>query len=166
MKRVMSFMINGELREAAVADNTTLLEVLREDLHLTGAKTGCNEGDCGACSVLLDGQIVASCTTLAADADGRQITTIEGLASKEGLHPVQQAFVDNFAIQCGYCTPGMVLATVALLNENPDPTEEEIRDYLRGNICRCTGYVKIIDAVNDAKGRVQRAKAMEKGQKR
>lgn len=156
MKRVMNFIVNGEPREVAVAVNTTLLDVLREDLHLTGAKTGCNEGDCGACSVLLDNQIVASCTTLAVEAEGRKITTIEGLATKDGLHPVQQAFVDNFAIQCGFCTPGMVLATVALLNENPDPTEEEIRDFLRGNICRCTGYSAIVKAVMDAKERLKR----------
>ena len=159
MKQLMKFHINGDDYEIAVDINTTLLEVLREDLHLTGAKTGCNEGDCGACTVLVDDQPVASCTTLAAEVQGREITPIEGLVTKDGLPPVQQAFVDNFAIQCGYCTPGMVLATVALLKENPDPTEEEIRDYLRGNICRCTGYVGIINAVMDAKERLKAQKA-------
>lgn len=156
MKQLMTFHINGEIYEVAVAGNKTLLEVLKDDLRLTGAKTGCNEGDCGACTVLMDGQAVASCTTLAVMAQGHEITTIEGLATAEGLHPVQQAFIDNFAIQCGYCTPGMILATVALLNENPDPTEEEIRDFLRGNICRCTGYKQIVEAVQDAKERMKK----------
>ncbi len=161
MKKVMSFIVNGEPKEVAVAVNTTLLEVLREELHLTGAKTGCNEGDCGACSVLLEDQLVASCTTLAAEADGKRITTIEGLAGKEGLHPVQQAFVDHFAIQCGFCTPGMVLAAVALLDENPDPTEEEIRDFLRGNICRCTGYSGIVRAIQAAKEQLKKDRNQE-----
>lgn len=155
MKRIMKFNINGEVHEIAAGVNKTLLEVLRDDLRLTGAKTGCNEGDCGACTILLDGQAVASCTTLAIEAEDREITTIEGLATREGLHPVQQAFIDNFAIQCGYCTPGMILATVALLSENPDPTEEEIRNFLRGNICRCTGYKAIVTAVMDAKERLK-----------
>lgn len=151
----MRFNVNGEIYELAVDINKTLLEVLREDLRLTGTKTGCNEGDCGACTVLVNGDIVASCTTLAIEAEGLEITTIEGLATKEGLHPVQQAFIDNFAIQCGFCTPGMILATVALLNENPDPDEEEIRDFLRGNVCRCTGYKAIVEAVMDAKERLK-----------
>jgi aerobic-type carbon monoxide dehydrogenase small subunit (CoxS/CutS family) len=155
MKKLMRFNVNGEIYELAVDINKTLLEVLREDLRLTGTKTGCNEGDCGACTVLVNGDIVASCTTLAIEAEGLEITTIEGLATKEGLHPVQQAFIDNFAIQCGFCTPGMILATVALLNENPDPDEEEIRDFLRGNVCRCTGYKAIVEAVMDAKERLK-----------
>lgn len=155
MKKLMTFHINGDVYEVAVSINRTLLEVLKDELRLTGVKAGCNEGDCGACTVLMDGKIVASCTMLAVEAQGHEITTIEGLATKEGLHPVQQAFVDNFAIQCGYCTPGMILATVALLNENPDPTEEEIRDYLRGNICRCTGYKQIVEAVMDARDRMK-----------
>lgn len=157
MKQLMTFHINGEIYEAAVAVNKTLLEVLKDDLRLTGVKLGCNEGDCGSCTVLMDGKAVASCTLLAVEAQGHEITTIEGLAGKDGLHPVQQAFVDNFAIQCGYCTPGMILAAVALLNENPDPTEEEIRDYLRGNICRCTGYKQIVEAVMDARDRMKQA---------
>lgn len=151
MKQLMVFNINGTEYEVAVAPNKTLLEVLKDELRLTGAKTGCNEGDCGACTVLLDGKCVASCTLLAIQAQGHEITTIEGLATADGLHPVQQAFIDCFAIQCGYCTPGMILATVALLNENPDPTEYEIRDFLRGNICRCTGYKQIVEAVMEAK---------------
>lgn len=155
MKQLMVFHVNGEDYELAVSSSRTLLEVLKDELRLTGAKTGCNEGDCGACTVLMDGKCVASCTTLAVQAQGHDILTIEGLATSEGLHPVQQAFIDNFAIQCGYCTPGMILATVALLNENPDPTEEEIRDYLRGNICRCTGYKQIVEAVQDAKERMK-----------
>ena len=155
MKKLMRFNVNGEIYELAVDINKTLLEVLREDLRLTGTKTGCNEGDCGACTVLVNGDIVASCTTLAIEAEGLEITTIEGLATKEGLHPVQQAFIDNFAIQCGFCTPGMILATVALLNENPDPDEEEIRDFLRGNVCHCTGYKAIVEAVMDAKERLK-----------
>ena len=155
MKQLMVFHVNGEVYEVAVSSSRTLLEVLKDELRLTGAKTGCNEGDCGACTVLLDGKCVASCTLLAVEAQGHEITTIEGLATAEGLHPVQQAFIDNFAIQCGYCTPGMILATVALLNENPDPTEHEIRDYLRGNICRCTGYKQIVEAVMDAKERMK-----------
>ena len=155
MKQLMVFHVNGEDYELAVSSSRTLLEVLKDELRLTGAKTGCNEGDCGACTVLMDGKCVASCTTLAVQAQGHDILTIEGLATSEGLHPVQQAFIDNFVIQCGYCTPGMILATVALLNENPDPTEEEIRDYLRGNICRCTGYKQIVEAVQDAKERMK-----------
>ena len=159
MKKLMTLHVNGEEYQIAASVTRTLLEVLRDELRLTGAKTGCNEGDCGACTVLVDGKAVASCTMLAVEAEGHEITTIEGLATKDGLHPVQQAFIDNFAIQCGFCTPGMVLATVSLLNENPDPTEEEIRDYLRGNICRCTGYKAIVRAVMDAKERLKAANA-------
>ena len=159
MKKLMTLHVNGEEYQIAASVTRTLLEVMRDELRLTGAKTGCNEGDCGACTVLIDGKAVASCTMLAVEAEGHEITTIEGLATKDGLHPVQQAFIDNFAIQCGFCTPGMVLATVSLLNENPDPTEEEIRDYLRGNICRCTGYKAIVRAVMDAKERLKAANA-------
>lgn len=151
MKQLMTFYVNGTEHTLAVEPNTTLIDLLREQLHLTGVKKGCDDGDCGACSVLCDGKVIPSCTTLAAEVQNCQITTIEGIAQKGKLHPVQQAFVDCFAIQCGFCTPGMVIATIALLNENPDPDEEEIRDFLRGNICRCTGYTKIIDAVMQAK---------------
>ena len=147
MKQLMHFNINGIDYDVAVEPNTTLVDLLREQLHITGVKKACNEGECGACSVLCDGRVIPSCTTLAADVQDTNIITIEGVKQGDLLHPVQQAFVDCFAIQCGFCTPGMVLSVIALLNDNPDPTEEEMRDYLRGNICRCTGYTKIIDAI-------------------
>lgn len=151
MKRIVDLNVNGIQYELAVEPNDVLADVLREQLHLTGVKKGCDDGDCGACGVLCDGKIIPSCTTLACEVEGKKIVTIEGVKQGDQLHPVQQAFIECFAIQCGFCTPGMILATIALLNENPDPTEEEIRDYLRGNICRCTGYTKIIDAVFQAK---------------
>lgn len=151
MKQIMHFTINGLDYDVAVEPNTTLVDLLREELHITGVKKGCNEGECGACSVLCDDRVIPSCTTLAADVQDTRIVTIEGLKQGNLLHPVQQAFIDCFAIQCGFCTPGMILSVVALLNYNIDPTEEEMRDYLRGNICRCTGYTKIIDAINQAK---------------
>lgn len=155
MKQLMTFYINGKKVEYAVEPNMTLVDLLREELGLTGTKKGCNEGDCGACTVLLNDKAVASCTTLAAQANGKRITTVEGLRQGNQLNPVQQAFIDNFAVQCGFCTPGMIMSAISLLKENPDPTEEEIRDALRGNLCRCTGYVKIIDAVNDAAKRLR-----------
>lgn len=158
MKRIVTLNVNGVQYELAVEPNDILADVLREQLHLTGVKKGCDDGDCGACSVLCDGKVIPSCTTLVCEVEGRKITTIEGVKQGGQLHPVQQAFVDCFAIQCGFCTPGMVMATIALLNENPDPTEEDIRDYLRGNICRCTGYTKIIDAVNQAKETLKQQK--------
>lgn len=151
MTTLISLNVNGQNYDVAVDPSTTLASVLRDKLGFKGVKIGCNDGDCGACTVLADGKAVASCTALAIQMQGKKIITIEGLAKNGELHPVQRAFVECAAIQCGFCTPGMVLATVALLNEDPDPTEEEIRDYLRGNICRCTGYMKIIDAVNMAK---------------
>ena len=150
MKRLITLNVNGVPYDLAVEPNATLVDVLREQLRLTGVKKGCDDGDCGACSVLCDGKVIPSCTTLACEVEGCSIITIEGVKQGDQLHPVQQAFVDCFAIQCGFCTPGMVLATIALLGDNPDPTEEEIRDYLRGNICRCTGYTKIIHAVRQA----------------
>ena len=128
----------------------TLLEVLRDELALTGTKEGCSTGDCGACSITLDGRLVASCLVLAAEAEGREIGTIEGVAQGTKLHPIQQKFLENAALQCGICTPGFIVATRALLEENPDPTEEQARYYLAGNLCRCTGYDKIIRAVLDA----------------
>ncbi len=150
MNKTIQFRINGVDTSVEVADNQTLLDVLREKLHLTGTKKGCDEGDCGACTVLLKNRPVNSCLVLAIEADGSDIVTIEGLASKEGLNPIQQAYVDAGAVQCGFCTPGMILMTKALLDENPHPATEEIRDYMAGNICRCTGYVKIVEAVQSA----------------
>jgi len=139
--------VNGELYEVAVHPHWTLLEVLREELDLTGAKKGCDAGDCGGCTVILDGKPVVSCLTLAVEADGRDILTIEGLAQNGQLHPIQNAFVEHGAIQCGFCTPGMIMSAKALLDENPNPTEEEVRRAIAGNLCRCTGYVKIVEAI-------------------
>lgn len=160
MKQLMTFYVNGTEYSLAVEPDETLVNVLREELRFTGVKKGCDDGDCGACTVLMDGKAIPSCTTLACEAQGHEILTIEGVKQGGLLHPVQQAFIDCFALQCGFCTPGMILATIALLNENPDPSEEEIRDYLRGNICRCSGYTKIIDAVKQA-GAMLRQKEAE-----
>jgi carbon-monoxide dehydrogenase small subunit len=143
----LAFVVNDEPVRLAVAPHATLLEVLREDLELTGTKYGCGEGECGACSVILDGRVVNSCLVLALECAGAEVLTIEGLAGNGQLHPIQQAFVDHGAIQCGFCTPGMIMATHALLQANPAPTEEQIKRGLEGNLCRCTGYRKIIDAV-------------------
>ncbi len=147
MKRLIQLRVNGELYEVAVHPHWTLLEVLREELDLTGAKKGCDAGDCGGCTVILDGKPVVSCLTLAVEADGRDILTIEGLAQNGQLHPIQNAFVEHGAIQCGFCTPGMIMSAKALLDENPNPTEEEVRQAIAGNLCRCTGYVKIVEAI-------------------
>jgi carbon-monoxide dehydrogenase small subunit len=157
MRRIVRITINGLLREVAVPANRTLLDLLREDLDLTGTKHGCGEGDCGACTVLLDGEPVNACLVLAAEAEGREVTTIEGLASGALLHPVQQAFVDAGAVQCGYCTPGMVLVAAALVARNPSPTESDVRHAISGNFCRCTGYQKIVEAVLAASARVREA---------
>jgi carbon-monoxide dehydrogenase small subunit len=162
MKRIVRITVNGLLREVAVPANRTLLDLLREDLDLTGTKLGCGEGDCGACTVLLDGEPVNACLVLAAEAEGREVTTIEGLADGSLLHPVQQAFVDAGAVQCGYCTPGMVLVAAALVARNPSPTELDVRHAIAGNFCRCTGYQKIVEAVLIASARVREAgKAVE-----
>jgi len=147
LKRLIQLRVNGELYEVAVHPHWTLLEVLREELDLTGAKKGCDAGDCGGCTVILDGKPVVSCLTLAVEADGRDILTIEGLAQNGQLHPIQNAFVEHGAIQCGFCTPGMIMSAKALLDENPNPTEEEVRRAIAGNLCRCTGYVKIVEAI-------------------
>lgn len=146
----MQLEVNGRQRSVQVEANRTLLEVLRDDLGLIGAKEGCGSGDCGACTVLVDDEAMCSCMLLAVEAEGRQITTIEGIAPAGELHPVQSAFVECGALQCGFCTPGMVLSTVALLRRSPQPTEDEIRDALAGNLCRCTGYDKIVRAVQVA----------------
>ncbi len=151
MKRVITLKINGDLYRLAVDPWRTLNEVLRNDLNLTGTKLGCGTGDCGACTVILDGRTVNSCLTLAVEADGREITTVEGLApSGHQLHPIQKAFIEKGAIQCGYCTPGMELSALYLLKNNPSPTEQEIREGLSGNLCRCTGYNKIVEAISTA----------------
>ena len=146
MKKPLILRVNGEDYEIFTDSWKTLERVLRDDLGLTGVKEGCNTGNCGVCTVLIDGKAVKSCLVLAFQAQGKDILTIEGL-SKSGLHPLQQAFIDHFAIQCGFCTPGMVLVAKALLDENPNPTEEEVKLGLSGNLCRCTGYVKIVEAI-------------------
>ncbi len=139
--------LNGEWRELTVAPNELLLNVLREREGLTGTKYGCGIGECGACTVHVDGEPVLSCLTLAAAVDGCEVRTIEGLANGDGLDPLQEAFLDEAAVQCGFCTPGMIMTGRALLDENPEPTEAEIRDHMRGNLCRCTGYVGIVRAM-------------------
>ena len=145
----ISTTINGEPEEFLCTPADTMLDVLRNQLDLTGSKEGCGSGDCGACSITLDGTLVCSCLMLAAEAEGREITTIEGMATGEALHPLQQKFLEEAALQCGICTPGMLVAAKALLDENPDPTETEVRFWLAGNLCRCTGYDKIVRAVMD-----------------
>lgn len=150
MKTIVQLVVNGESVEAAVEPNQTLLQFLREDLGLTGTKHGCGLGDCGACTVILDGKPVNACLVLAVQARGREVLTIEGLAQNGKLHPIQQAFVDKGAIQCGFCTPGMILSAKALLDEKPEPSEPEIRTAISGNLCRCTGYQKIVEAIQEA----------------
>jgi len=142
--------VNGDQVDFLAADDTSLLDALREELGLTGAKEGCGTGDCGACSILLDGRLNCSCLVFAPEAEGRDIVTVEGLADGDHLHPLQQAFLEGAALQCGVCTPGFLVAAKALLDENPDPTETEIRYGLAGNLCRCTGYDKIVRAVQEA----------------
>jgi carbon-monoxide dehydrogenase small subunit len=143
-------VVNGDPVEFLCETEQTLLDVLRDELHLTGSKEGCGSGDCGACSVLLDGRLVCSCLVLGAEAEGRSVETIEGMAHGDTLHPLQQKFLEHAALQCGICTPGFLVAAKALLEKNPDPTETEVRYWLAGNLCRCTGYDKIIRAVMDA----------------
>jgi carbon-monoxide dehydrogenase small subunit len=146
-RRPIRLNVNGADHEISIKPWATLLDVLREDLALTGTKEGCGVGECGACTVLMDGEAVNSCLVLAAEAEGRRIQTIEGLSQGDTLHPIQQAFIEAGGMQCGFCTPGMILAAKALLDEKKDPTAAEIRKALEGNFCRCTGYTKIIDAV-------------------
>lgn len=152
MKQPIKLTVNGIEEEVIIQPWWNLARVLRDELNLTGTKIGCGEGDCGTCTVLVDGKAVKSCLYLAMKARGKDIVTIEGLTGKNGdLHPIQQAFIEHFAIQCGYCTPGMIMTAKALLDENPDPTEEQVKKGLDGNLCRCTGYIKIIEAVLAAK---------------
>lgn len=150
MKRLITLTVNGTQHEVAIEPQQSLLQVLREELHLTGTKEGCSEGECGACTVLFNGKIVDSCLIFGVEAEACNIVTIEGLAADDTLHPVQQAFVDCGGAQCGFCTPGMILAATALLESNPNPTDEDIRWGISGNLCRCTGYVKIVDAIKAA----------------
>lgn len=147
----LKMVLNGLPQSFLVDPTKTLLEVLRQDLKLTGTKQGCDSGNCGACTVLMNGKAVKSCMVLIPQARDAVITTIEGLAGEKDLHPLQKAFVDHFAVQCGFCTPGMILSAKALLDENPHSSESEIREGIRGNICRCTGYVKIVEAIEAAR---------------
>ena len=147
MKHQLSLSINGEPYEVLVEPYCSLLDLLRDQLHLTGTKKGCDEGDCGACTVLIDNQTVTSCMMLALDARNKAITTVEGLVQDHTLHPVQAAFVQYGGVQCGFCTPGLIMSGVGLLLENPDPTEEEVRFAIGGNLCRCTGYAKVVQAI-------------------
>jgi carbon-monoxide dehydrogenase small subunit len=147
MNKVINFTLNGEVVEYAVDTNKTLLKMLREDFELTGAKEGCGAGECGACTVIMNEKAVNSCLVLAAEIEGASITTIEGLTLDGILDPLQESFIDNAALQCGYCTPGMIMTAKVLLNENPHPTEEEIKEGISGNLCRCTGYKKIVEAI-------------------
>ncbi|HHR85777.1 MAG TPA: (2Fe-2S)-binding protein [Candidatus Acetothermia bacterium] len=152
------FTVNGRVEERDVRDDERLLDLIRDDLQLTGTKEGCGEGECGACTVLIDGKAVVSCLILAPQVDGKEILTIEGLAPGEELHPIQRAFVEKGAVQCGFCTPGFIMSTYALLTSNIDPSDEEILAALEGNLCRCTGYAKIIEAVRYAAELMRRQK--------
>jgi len=149
-------VVNGEEVEGDVEPRRTLLDFLRDDLNLTGAKKGCDLGNCGACTVLMDGKPVNSCLVLAIQAEGREILTIEGLSEGVNLHPLQESFINHGAVQCGYCTPGMILSAKALLDENPSPTDEEIREAIAGNLCRCTGYKKIVEAISSLSQKEQK----------
>ncbi len=157
MKKPLQLTVNGDLRQVLVEPYYSLLDALRDEIRLVGTKKGCDEGDCGACTVFLNGKSVTSCMVLAHSAHDSEVTTIEGLANLEQLHPVQQAFVDYGGLQCGFCIPGLIMAATALLQENPNPTEEEVRFGIGGNLCRCTGYSKVVEAVLAA-AEVMRAK--------
>ncbi len=150
MKKMICLTINGKEYEVAVAPNMTLADLLREELMLTGTKKGCEMGDCGTCTVIMNGRAVNSCLVLAVQASGKEITTVEGLETDEGLHPLQEKFIENGAIQCGFCTSGMLLSAKSLLDNNPKPSELEIRTAISGNLCRCTGYQKIVESIKDA----------------
>jgi len=152
----IEFVLNGKPTKALVKPNTTLLDLLHNELKLTGTKKGCDRGDCGACTVQLDGRAVNSCLVLAPQVAGKKVTTIEGIGSEGNLHPLQEAFVDLDAVQCGYCIPGLIMCAKALLEENPNPTTDEIRNYMSGNLCRCTGYLHQIDAIKAAASKIKR----------
>ena len=155
----VSVTVNGVAREAEVEPRTLLVYFLRETLGLTGTNVGCDTTSCGSCTVLLDGESVKSCNLLAVQVDGREVTTIEGLATDGQMHPIQEAFHRNHGLQCGYCTPGMIMAAASYLRENPDPTDEQVRESLEGNLCRCTGYHNIVKSILDAAGQMSGAKA-------
>ena len=155
-KLIIKLTVNGREREVETTPSTRLLDLIRDNLHLTGTKEGCGKGECGACTVIMNGKLVASCLVLAPQADGAVITTIEGVGDDKCLDPVQEAFIETGAVQCGFCTPGMILAAKKLLEENSHPTEEEIKRGISGNLCRCTGYQKIIDAIKLAADRLSR----------
>ncbi len=156
MRHSTTLHVNGTAYPVEIEAGRSLLSVIRGELGLTGSKEGCDDSECGACMVLLDGRPVNSCSYLAVQADGRQVTTVEGLAGSDGLHPLQQAFLQHGGVQCGFCTPGMLISATALLAENPDPTEDEIRAGLAGNLCRCTGYVGIVEAVRATAGALRK----------
>ena len=158
MKQHVTATVNGDPVEFLSDPGMTLLDALRDELGLTGSKEGCGSGDCGACSVLVDGRLVCSCLMLAAEAEGHRIETIEGMAEGSILHPLQRKFIEHAALQCGFCTPGLLVAAKALLDSNPDPTETEVRYWLAGNLCRCTGYDKVIRAVMDAGAEMRQAR--------
>lgn len=163
MKERLVFTVNGENFEVYVEPWKTLQQILHDELELTGTKEGCGTGHCGVCTVIIDNKAVKSCLILAPSAVGRDICTIEGLAAKEKLHPLQQSFIDHFAVQCGFCTPGMIMSAKALLDENPNPSEQEVRDGISGNFCRCTGYVSIVEAILAAAKQIESAKMKAQG---
>ena len=162
MKRELNIIVNGESHNFFVEPKTLLVQVLRDELGLKGTKQACDSSSCAACSVILDGKVVKSCSILALQANGKEVLTVEGLAKDTTLHPIQQAFIDNWAFQCGFCTSGQIMAAKALLDENPKPTREEIQMAMDGHICRCTGYNMINEAIRDAAGRLQAQKSQEK----
>lgn len=157
MKKIINFTLNHEPVTYLVDDNTALVDFIRDQVGLTGTKKGCEEGECGACTVLLDGQPVNSCCTLAVEVDGHDLVTVEGIAENGELSPIQKKFIEKWAFQCGYCTPGMVMSAKALLDMNPNPTELEVREAIEGNLCRCTGYVKYVEAILEVAKEMQEA---------
>jgi len=152
MKKEITLKVNGNDYKMTVDTRMTLIEAIRDEIGLTGTKEGCSVGECGTCTVLMDGKPIYSCIMLAVEAEGKEILTIEGLADSDDLHPIQKSFIDHGAVQCGFCTPGMILTAKALLDENPNPTEEDVRKAISGNLCRCTGYSKIVEAIMSLSG--------------
>ena len=165
MKHNITMNVNGQKYDVSVEPRKTLLSVLRDQLHLTGTKEGCSTGDCGACTIIMDGATYTSCLVLGVEADGRDITTVEGIAEEGKLHPVQESFVKKGGLQCGFCTAGLIVSSAVLLDENPDPSEDDVMTALAGNLCRCTGYTKITEAVRDASKVMKRRAAKKKAAK-